>query len=239
MLATQGQCQPFTRSNEIYKFILIRPKMKQIYLVILFFSISVVTFGQKPSDFELWSGAAFKLKINKKLSFGVQEQLRFNDTISALNKSFTEVGLKYKFNGHFSVEGSYRYIARPNRSNQHRATIDGNYSWDKKGVPLSFNYRLRYQHLFAGKGDYIRNKVEFGYNLSKLVDPFISYEIFFRLNGKNEFRVSRFTVGLDWRIIKPLHASVFYRLQDDIFIKTPERRHIFGVMLNYKLSLKK
>ena len=114
----------------------------------------------------------------------------------------------------------------------------GNYNWSKKGAPLSFGYRLRFQSLLGNNKTYVRNKLKFEYNLSKLVDPFMAYELFFRLNGKNEFRVSRITLGLDWRITKPLHLTTFYRLQDDIFIKNPERRHIIGVTLDYKLDLK-
>ena len=63
--------------------------------------------------------------------------------------------------------------------------------------------------------------------------------MFFRLNGKNEFRVSRLTVGLDWKITKKIEVTTFYRLQDDIFIKAPERQHILGMMLTYKLKAKK
>ena len=63
--------------------------------------------------------------------------------------------------------------------------------------------------------------------------------MFFRLNAKNEFRVSRLTVGLDWKITKKIKVTTFYRLQDDIFVKSPERQHVLGMMLSYKFKAKK
>lgn len=71
------------------------------------------------------------------------------------------------------------------------------------------------------------------------MDPSVAYELFFRLNGRNEFRVSRITLGLDWRITKQFEMTTFYRLQDDIFVNSPERQHIVGLMLAYELDLKK
>ncbi len=213
--------------------------MKRITLLLTFSLISVIALSQKPSDLELWTGGSIKLKIDKKWSVGITEQFRFNDGISTLSKSFTELGVKFKINKSFSLKGGYRYINRPYKSSQHRIALDGNYDWSKKDSPLSFAYRLRFQNLLGNNKTYIRNKIKLGYKLSKLVDPFVAYEAYFRLNGKNEFRVSRFTIGLDWRIIKPLHLTTYYRIQDDIFVKKPERQYIIGMMLAYKLDLTK
>lgn len=195
-----------------------------------------MSFGQRPADYELWTGASLKFKLSKKLNLSVAEQVRFNDTISSVKKSFTEIGLKYKIANGFSLKGNYRLIVPPGKTILHRIAIDGNYSWKKKGYPLSVNYRLRLQHQFGKQRTYMRNKVKLDYNLTKLVDPFVAYEVFFRFNGKNEFRVSRLTVGLDWKITKKFEVSTFYRLQDDIFIKSPERQHVLGLVLAYKFK---
>lgn len=91
---------------------------------------------------------------------------------------------------------------------------------------------MRFQHQFISSKTYLRNKIKIGYNLSKLVDPFIAYEAFFRFNTKNEFRVSKWKFGLDWKINKRLDLTTYYRFQDDIFIKKPEGQHIIGLMVD-------
>jgi len=216
-----------------------RTTQSQLFISILFFLVTHFSSAQRPTDFELWTGGEVGVKLNKKFDVSLSEQVRFNDTISSLKKSFTELGIKYKVGKHFSLKGNYRFIIPPAQNSLHRLALDANYSWKKKGKPLSFNYRLRGQHQFGKQRTYIRNKVKFGYNMTKLVDPFVAYEIFFRLNGKNEFRVSRLTAGLDWKITKKFEITTYYRLQDDIFIKSPERQHIFGLMMSYKFKVKK
>ena len=228
--------QPICLCNRSHSM---RTTQKHLFFSILFFFVTQISFAQRPADFELWVGGELGFRLNKQLAVSLSEQVRFDDTISAIKKSFTEIGLKYKIGKGFSLKGNYRFIIPPGQNVLHRIALDGNYRWKKKGAPLSISYRLRYQHQFGKKRTYIRNKVKFGYNLTKLVDPFAAYEMFFRLNGKNEFRVSRLTVGLDWKITKKIEFTTFYRLQDDIFIKVPERQHVLGIILSYKLKAKK
>ncbi|UKN01096.1 DUF2490 domain-containing protein [Paracrocinitomix mangrovi] len=211
--------------------------MKYTLIILLF--LPTVLFGQKPSDLELWTGGTVNFKFNKLLSLDVTEQVRFNNNISSYKKSFTQVGLKINLPKGFGIVPAYRFNVEAGGVLDHRLSLDGTYKWDKKGFPLTVGYRMRFQHKFIDTKTYWRNKVKLGWKLSKLVDPFMAYELFFRFNGKNEFRVSRFTVGLDWRITKRFYVSTYYRLQDDIFVKNPERQHIIGLMLDYKFRPKK
>ena len=213
--------------------------MKYIYITLFFSLLPLVSFSQRPTDLELWTGAELEFKLNKKFSVSISEQVRFNDRVSSLKKSFTQVGMDYKIGKRFSLSGNYRFTFSPNENVSRRIALDANYKWKEKGKPVSIKYRLRYQNVFGGQRTYIRNKIKFDYNLSKLVYPSVAYELFFRLNGRNEFRVSRITLGLDWRITKQFEMTTFYRLQDDIFVNSPERQHIVGLMLAYELDLKK
>ncbi|TNF48038.1 MAG: DUF2490 domain-containing protein [Bacteroidetes bacterium] len=213
--------------------------MMRLLFLCLTLATSFSFYSQRPTDLELWTSASLELKVSKRLKVQVMEQARFDNAISNYQKSFTEVAAKLKFNDYFSLGGNYRYIQVPAQVGQQRLAVDGNLKFGKKDFPLSFNYRIRFQHVLNDNKTYIRNKVGLDYNMSKLVDPYVAYEIFFRLNGKNEFRVSRFTAGLEWRITKPLHLLTFYRLQDDIFIKKPERQHIIGISAMYELDIRK
>tara|TARA_B110000285_G_C15029883_1_gene566134 strand:+ start:343 stop:993 length:651 start_codon:yes stop_codon:yes gene_type:complete len=198
--------------------------------------------AQVPTDNELWMGGALDLKLNKKWSVGLKEQFRINNNISTLNQTFTGLYGKYKINKYFGLRGNYRFVARPQKNNKTRISLDALAHWKKKDFPLSFGYRLRLQRaVISGAKNtrsYIRNKFSINYNLSKLVDPFIAYEIYFRPD-KKEFRVSRLTLGLDWKLNKRMELTSFYRIQRDINVKKPARQNIIGVMFTYNTSWKK
>lgn len=213
--------------------------MKKVYYTLLLVVLPFCLIAQKPSDLELWTGGTLNFKFSKNFSLDVTENVRFNNSISTYKKSFTELGLKIKLNDKFSIKPSYRAILGLNSSIDHRIFFDGNYKLNKKGFPLSLSYRMRVQHQFVSAKTYLRNKIKLGYNFTKLVDPFVAYEAFFRFNSKNEFRVSRLTFGLEWRINKKLEVTSYFRLQDDIFIKNPERQNIIGLMVEYKIRSNK
>ncbi len=214
-----------------------------IVLVLLVFGFIQQSFAQKPTDTELWTGVGMKLKVTDKLGLSLSQQFRFNDTISSLGSANTDLGLKIKATNFLSFKATYRYSVKPTKKNKSRIALDANLSLKKKDFPLSFKYRLRFQETFKQNSTkryaILRNKVELKYNASKLVDPFIAYEIYFRFNGRNEFRTSRITAGLDWRLLKSLSLTTFYRMQEDIFIKKPQRSHIIGVQLTYSIDARK
>ena len=99
---------------------------------------------------------------------------------------------------------------------------------------------MRYQVLYRGQGrnpiKYLRNKLAVSYNFSKLVDPFIASELYFRIRNKpNEFQKYRLDVGLDWRLGKKCNLSTFYRLQKEINVNNPALEHVIGIGYSYTL----
>ena len=106
--------------------------MKHLILVVLLVLFSQFSFGQRPSDLELWTGGEVGFKLSKKFSGSIAGQVRFNDTLASIKKSLTEIGAHYKFGKRFSLKGIYRFAFPPNQTNQHRLALDANYSWKEK-----------------------------------------------------------------------------------------------------------
>lgn len=211
-------------------------------LLFIFILWTSIASSQSNSDFQLWTGANAKLKLNDKWSLSLAPELRFADTISTLKNVISELGIKYSITKSISFLAEYRYTIRPGKNDVNRFCIGAAYDWSKKDFPIAFSYRTKFQYsrnMNSGNSEsYFRNKIGVDFNLSKLVDPFVSYEIFF-LFGKNEFRNTRYSIGLNWKLGKNLSLSTYYIYQREIYVKTPSSDHICGVTLNYRMKLKK
>jgi len=206
-----------------------------------FFFFAVTGFSQSNANIQLWTGANVKLDLGKKWSLSYSPELRFTDTMRTLNSVINELGVKYKLNKSISLLAEYRYTYRPTKNDVNRFCLGASYDWSKKDFPLSFSYRIKFQYSrnrnSGSSESYLRNKITLDYNLSKLVDPSVSYELFF-LFGKNEFRNSRYSFGLEWRLTKKLSLNTYYMYQREIYVKNPSSDHIFGIGLNYKMKIK-
>lgn len=218
--------------------------------------IPIFGFGQTTPDLtqgEVWLGTSYKLKFENKLTVQLEEQIRLDNDIDRLKKSFTELSLGYEVFKDFEVGFKYRFSIFPNsfaenaidRSafNISRISIDASYELDKKGFPLSLEYRTRFQdakeHYTGQKITFWRNKFTLEWEASKNITPFIEYENFYRLNRKNEFRQNRYTAGIEWRINKEMDLSTFYRVDEETNKKLNGRQNIIGIMFSYSMDYKK
>ncbi len=198
------------------------------------------TLAQK-SENNLWTSGVVKLKVNKQLRFDLEEQTRFDKDITRLHAVITEGGALYELNKHFSVKANFRYIYDQNAQNSYRYSGDFAYDWSKKKFPLNVKYRLRFQrtieeHTHAAES-YFRNKLTAGYNLTKIVDPYIGFESYFKLNYINKFTTNRYIAGLEWKITKKIDLTTYFMLEDEFGERKPKIQRIFGVELAYGFKL--
>jgi len=211
----------------------------RIMLGIVLIALSPTLNAQTPTDTELWAAGIFQMKMNEHFQIHVEGELRFNNNISSQQLGFTETGLKYTVNNYLAFKGNYRFIAKPNKNNRNRIALDAYFGWRKNTFPLSVKYRLRFQDTKENntkrKFTYLRNEFTLKYKLSKIVDPYISYEVFYRLNKINQFSTTRVYFGLNWKLNKCMSLSTFYCIQNNVNIINPTKKNILGVLFFYKV----
>ena len=230
--------------------------MKRILTLLLLLCGTIISAQRQFTELEsgeVWSGATLKWKYNKKWTFQIEEQIRLWNNIGSIKGTFTEIGAKYEVFKDFEVAGRYRFTIVPNSFasnaieksafNLSRFMLDLKYELDKKGFPLSLDYRQRIQdtrELYTDyKITYWRNRLSLEWEATDDITPFVEYESFYRLNNKKEFRRNRYTFGIEWRINKEMDLTTFYRVDQEINTRVNVRENIIGIMYSYTLKRKK
>jgi len=207
---------------------------------ILFFSLLCLQSFPQTGN-ELWSGGVFKLDINNKNRVEIEQQFRTSPTLDYLDEYLTEIGYRYTLTGYLNFKIFYRHTVENNDLNQYRISGDMNYTWSRQGFPLDFSYRSKIQHA----GEYYarsyntnwRHRLEIDYNMTKLVDPYLSYEAYFRFNQQNKFTTNRYKAGLEWAISNTLDLDTFFIFEDEYGAINPGKKMITGISLSWNLDL--
>ncbi|MDB3907290.1 DUF2490 domain-containing protein [Crocinitomicaceae bacterium] len=186
---------------------------------------------------ELWTGISIKYKLNKKLQFNLDQQVRMSQNMQAIRSSFFEFGARYKWNKYVSTKVQYRYTIRNEQRNVNRFTVDAIAKWKWKSADLKFSYRTRFQHamvVYTGQPfTYLRNRLRMSYYGFKRLEPFLSYENFFKFNFHNEFRGNRYVLGCDVKLNKQMDLTLIYGIDQEMNTKNPTSRNIFSAVLSY------
>ncbi|MEP3836063.1 MAG: DUF2490 domain-containing protein [Algibacter sp.] len=231
-----------------------------LYLMVILVSVLLTnnTYAQTEDtgDWGLWSTIGLKYKLNKKWSFGLEEQLRLKEDFSVVDEYFTQLEADYEIFKNFKFGGGIRYIRENDNQgniqgyeNHFRFNLDANYKHKLNRVTLS--YRLRYQNknelgISSTDGDYpnqnLRLKTAVKYNFKNWrLDPKFSAEIFnrFQEGEGNRFSKYRLTFGTDYKIKNFGEIGFFYRMEKELNVDLPETTNIIGLKYVYTLKNKK
>lgn len=86
-------------------------------------TVSAQTYTEDTSyDFRARAGVSADWKVKGGLHLSAGEELRFKDNISSFSKSYTDLGLSYKFGKHFKAGADYTFIYAQNDI-RHRADV--------------------------------------------------------------------------------------------------------------------
>lgn len=223
------------------------------YIIITLFVASCLTnkiVAQETkvtSDLEQWTNIGITKKINKHWKISLDQEFRFKKDISQFDTYFSDLGLDYKFNKHFSLGANYRFYQNKNSDGvfitQHRLSSDIKYK--QKINRFTLAYRLRFQNkdedFFTSTSSNnlynLRNKFSVDYNIKKFkFDPFFDVELYRQIEDVNTTELSklRWTIGLEYSIKKYGDLELFYRIENELNQFYNKDTYILG--LGYKFS---
>ena len=192
-------------------------------------------FGQ--DDFQLWSKVEVDYKINKKLSVDLTEGFRLRENASLTSKTFTNFNTTYKHNKKVRIGCGYRFIQSFDLAQdiliRHRWYIDVALRQKLKRCQLRFRSRIQNQKGTDHLERYYRGKISTSYNIRKTpLEPTLSIEYFLNLQSP-QFDKFRYTAALSHPLNKKAQASLYYRVQQEINVPSPNRFYILGAGISY------
>jgi len=235
--------------------------MKKLFTVLVLTGLFAVVGAQVKST-ELWTGPVIKYNISKKLRFDFEQQFRFNENISRYNYTLSEFSLRYKVFKYLNVKAIYRYYLIPSdaetipyvtKYNKSRFSFDAATGTNIFNKDIKISYRIRYQDTWKSTSEvskhfisttnssdhYIRNAFGLSYNLSKLVDPYLGWDNFFRLDGMNEIRQNRYTIGFEWKLTNDLDIDSYFHYEKEMNVTAPQSSYIIGLAAVYTFNYSK
>jgi hypothetical protein len=230
----------------------LKNKMMLLIFVIL---ITDITFSQtNNNDFSTWLSAELNYKLNKKWTFGVQEQLRLKENASTTDSYFTQFSASYKITKGLDLGVGYRYI----KFHDNHGAIQGYNDFGRLQFDLSYghklsNFALKYRVRYQTKNqlgvpdnpkENIRFKTSIGYNIKGWkLDPKFSAEIYNRIGAantaKNGFTKYRLTLGTAYDTKNTGKFSVFYRIEKDLNTINHTTNEILGIKYSYTIKNKR
>lgn len=221
------------------------------FLVVIFFlecAFSAIQAKAQEKDAGLWTSLNFETKLVKKLSLSLSEEFRFNENITELGTSFTDIGLDYKLNKHWQVAVDYRFTQKRRLDDyysfRHRFYADIKYNHKLNPFEISFRSRLQDEYDDIGRAPdggvpifYMRNKIGLKWDTKKKYEPYLSAELFSPLNYPREFAFDniRTLAGVEYSISKHHSLDVFYMIQRELNVSSPKTDFIIGLGYYFKL----
>jgi hypothetical protein len=228
--------------------------MKSVCCILLFFCFfSFQLFSQNINDAGLWSTFTLKKEITKKTTLIFDQEFRLRENYTQLNLFYSNIGINFKLNKHFSIEPSYRHIDKYLGENvfsfRHRFSLDLNYKYKVKR--FSYSLRARYQreakNVMSSKfgwlsEKYFRIRAQADYQLNAKLSTYYNlefrYQIFVPGNDiifNNRWHRVRNVVGFDYKTSESFTLGLYFLHQTEYDINPIESSYISGIQITKKL----
>ncbi|MCE3280475.1 MAG: hypothetical protein K0S44_2666 [Bacteroidetes bacterium] len=226
--------------------------MKRFILSLLILS-SLTSFGQATKasqDFGIWATVNLEKKLSEKFSIMFTEEFRLRDNATRINLFYSDLGVEFRPAKIIKFALSYRNIQKN--------LIDGTYSYrhriqlditlKKKFGNFAVSYRQRLQReqrdVYNSENGqlaewYSRNKITVKYDMDKPLKPYVAVELRYQIQNyrlvesDNTWHRARYIAGLDYKLNDKSTVGLYYLMQNEFNVKTPQSIYIVGVEYSY------
>ena len=222
----------------------------------MFISMHMHAGGNSPvyPDAGSWNTFAVSYGLNKNFALLFTEELRLRENYSRLNLFYTNLGVEFKMNRYFKTSLVYRWIDKYQDEDvfsfRHRIMWDATVKFPYKKFTLAYRHRLQIEarNLQSSESGfmpetYSRNKFELSYDINDRLGTYISAELRYQfhdprnIESEGTWHRSRFQGGFDYELSASSKCGIYYLIQREYNVSTPENLYITG--LEYSLSLRR
>ncbi len=201
-------------------------------------------------DFQVWPSVGLNIEIVNNLELEIEEEVRFRENATLLDKQVNDLSLNYRFNRYFKAGINYRLEAQWKNVDDYkwRNGFSGDLSLRLQPARFSLAYRLRLQSAkvecsrneTAFSGNYRhRHKIEAEYDIQGVpLVPFASGELFIeqKTGAGAEASAIRIWIGLEYRYRKSHRFYLRYGIDHEYNQADPLTAYILA--FGYSLHLK-
>lgn len=229
-------------------------KFKFILSFILSTLLLFCASAQKSNDAGMWATFTIQHPLSKKINFVIDQEFRLKENYQRINLFYTNIGIDYKYNKFLKISPTYRTIQKRRLdgtySYRHRLMLD--VTLKKKLNKFTLSERIRYQaevqDLYTSKKgklleQFLRLKTDLKYSLNDDITPYISCELRYQIRAPRGdgpsydkgFHRIRNVLGVEYQINKKNSVNLYYLIQSEFNISTPESIYILGIA--YSLTI--
>ncbi len=210
-------------------------------IIVILFILPFFVNSQVINDAKLWTGITVSKEV-KDFEFSLSKELRFDENVSHIDKSFLEVGAQYKIRKGLYAGLNYRF----NRDNDYPTEnydlihrVDLGVSYKKKVNKFRFGVRTKIQMKSALPDEnnpfVSRNKLSIKYKYSKKISPFVAYEFYYQFNNENVINRTRIALGSSYKINGKSSVKLFYMFENRFNVKNLKHNHVYGISYSIEL----
>jgi hypothetical protein len=208
-------------------------------------------------DFQVWTEAGVRVRLAKGWRLKFDQHVRFDESyhrqngdtelFHSMHSIIPEVAISYRALRFLRLEAGCRFIQELRESKQDTfgepwGRVFASVLLRYRLRPVTIRYRLQYDEQYGEPWNNeenpvwrhtVRNKIGVEVKLAGGFVPFLSGELFLRIDDPDGVPHKwRATAGLDWEI-DPHVVTLFYRLEDMLDDDGVPNRHILGIGYHY------
>jgi hypothetical protein len=227
---------------------------KVIFFLIAFILCFFISSAQQSNDAGMWNTLTIKHNVTKKVSLVIDQEFRLRENYQRINLFYTNVGIDYKPIKLLKISPTYRVVQKKRLegtySFRHRLMLDvtAKKKLNKIEVSERVRYQIEVQDFYTSKKgklaeQFLRFKTDVKYAATEKITPYYSCELRYQIHAPrgdgplydNGFRRIRNVLGVEYDINKKNSINVYYLIQNEFTISTPETIFILGI--GYTLTI--
>jgi len=231
-------------TEQILTRMMINPLLRSLCFLILLLPGEI--FAQE-KDFQVWNDLQLKWDVNKKADVSFEQNLRFGENSTRLQKSYSNVSMGYALSELVKLGATYRFIYRNGEERSHLGhslalDLILRKKFDRLKLSVRNRFLVRYIDIRTSEDGnipdrYYRTKLEASYKTKKFpFDPYLNLESFLSIPSHKApaFDAIRISAGLEASLNKQ-HALDIYWM-NDIGLGSNQEEQLYILGLGYKFS---